>query len=59
MTADAMRIALVIEAGGGGASRHVMDLAGALRDRGHHVHLVYSAVRADARRGALYAVPGL
>ncbi len=44
-----MRICLVIEAGGGGASRHVMDLATAFGQRGHHVHLIYSPVRADAR----------
>lgn len=49
MTGSPMRICLVIEAGGGGASRHVMDLAGALSQRGHYVHLIYSAVRADAR----------
>ncbi|KQN90926.1 hypothetical protein ASE95_11610 [Sphingomonas sp. Leaf231] len=48
-TAAALRICLVIEAGGGGASRHVMDLAGAFQQRGHHVHLIYSPVRADAR----------
>lgn len=44
-----LRICLVIEAGGGGASRHVMDLAGELQRRGHYVHLIYSAVRADPR----------
>lgn len=44
-----MKICLVIEAGGGGASRHVLDLASELPRRGHHVRLIYSDVRADAR----------
>ena len=48
-TGAPLRICLVIEAGGGGASRHVLDLAGAFQARGHHVHLIYSAVRAEAR----------
>lgn len=47
--ADRLRICLVIEAGGGGASRHVIDLAGELQKRHHHPHLIYSAVRADPR----------
>lgn len=49
LTTRPLRISLVIEAGGGGASRHVLDLAGAFQRRGHHVHLLYSAIRADAR----------
>lgn len=44
-----MRLCLVIEAGGGGAGRHVIDLAGEMTRRGHHVHLIYSDVRAEPR----------
>lgn len=44
-----MRICLVIESGGGGAGRHVLDLARELPLRGHAVAVIYSAVRAEAR----------
>ncbi|MEH3102705.1 MAG: glycosyltransferase family 4 protein [Sphingomonas phyllosphaerae] len=44
-----LRICLVIEAGGGGAGRHVLDLARALHGRGHDVHLIYSPHRAEPR----------
>lgn len=54
-----MRICLVIEAGGGGAGRHVTDLASHLSRRGHDVHLIYSAVRAEPRFLAeIAALPG-
>lgn len=42
-----MRICLVLEASGGGAGRHVLDLSRGLITRGHDVHLVYSPVRAE------------
>jgi glycosyltransferase involved in cell wall biosynthesis len=42
-----MRICLVLEASGGGAGRHVLDLSRGLISRGHDVHLVYSPVRAE------------
>jgi glycosyltransferase involved in cell wall biosynthesis len=45
--ATQMRICLVLEASGGGAGRHVLDLSRGLIARGHDVHLVYSPVRAE------------
>ncbi|WP_293968685.1 glycosyltransferase [Sphingomonas sp.] len=42
-----MRICLVLEASGGGAGRHVLDLSRGLVARGHAVHIVYSPVRAE------------
>lgn len=42
-----MRICFVLEASGGGAGRHVLDLSRGLVARGHEVHLVYSPVRAE------------
>jgi glycosyltransferase involved in cell wall biosynthesis len=42
-----MRICLVLEASGGGAGRHVLDLSRGLIARGHDVHLVYSPIRAE------------
>jgi glycosyltransferase involved in cell wall biosynthesis len=39
----------VIEAFGGGAGRHVLDLAKTLHRRGHDVHLIYSPHRAEPR----------
>jgi len=42
-----MKVLLVLEATLGGASRHVLDLADGLLDRGMEVHLVYSTLRAD------------
>ena len=43
-----LRILLVLEACGGGAGRHVVDLARGLLRRGHDVSLLYSPCRADA-----------
>jgi glycosyltransferase involved in cell wall biosynthesis len=43
-----MRILLVLEASGGGAGRHVVDLADGLLARGHDVALIYSPLRAEA-----------
>ena len=43
-----MRILLVLEACGGGAARHVADLAEGLLAAGHNVSLIYSPLRADA-----------
>lgn len=42
------KILLVIETGGGGSGRHVIDLMRELSTREHDVHLIYSAVRIDA-----------
>ena len=42
-----LRILLVIETCGGGSGRHLVDLAGGLLRRGHHVCLIYSPARAD------------
>jgi len=46
--AERLRIVLLLEAAGGGAGRHVLDLARALVDRGHEVHLLYSRERAES-----------
>jgi glycosyltransferase involved in cell wall biosynthesis len=43
-----VRILLVLEAAGGGAGRHVVDLASGLLARGHDVTLIYSPLRAEA-----------
>ena len=43
----ALRILLVTEASSAGVGRHVIDLARGLGERGHEVHLVYSARRID------------
>ncbi len=43
-----MKICLVIETGGGGAGRHVIDLARHFASRGHEVSVIYSPVRAEA-----------
>lgn len=43
-----MRVLLIIEAAGGGTGRHLVDLARALHDDGHDVHVVYSARRAES-----------
>ncbi|WP_406693554.1 glycosyltransferase [Singulisphaera sp. Ch08] len=42
-----LRILLIAEACGGGAGRHVLDLAEGLRDRGCEVHLISSPHRMD------------
>lgn len=42
------KILLVIETGGGGSGRHVVDLIRELSNRGHNIHLLYSAIRIDA-----------
>jgi|SRR5579862_1874476 len=42
-----MKVLLVLEATLGGTSRHVLDLATGLLDRGIEVHLAYSTLRAD------------
>jgi aspartate aminotransferase-like enzyme len=43
------RVLLVLETSGGGAGRHVIDLARGLSDRGHEVHVVYSGTRIEQR----------
>jgi glycosyltransferase involved in cell wall biosynthesis len=42
-----MKILHLIETPGQGSGRHVIDLAEGMRDRGHEVHIVYSAIRAN------------
>ena len=42
-----MRILLVLEASLGGTSRHILDLASGLLERGEQVHLIYSPLRVD------------
>jgi glycosyltransferase involved in cell wall biosynthesis len=52
------RILLAIEAAGGGAGRHVIDLAAGLIRRNHNVCLVYSPDRAEAKfQQALDSLP--
>jgi glycosyltransferase involved in cell wall biosynthesis len=43
-----VKICLVIETGGGGAGRHVIDLARHFASRGHAVTVIFSPVRAEA-----------
>ncbi|MGB5347191.1 MAG: glycosyltransferase [Woeseia sp.] len=43
-----LKILLVIETGGAGSGRHVVDLARALSSQGHRVSVVYSPRRADS-----------
>lgn len=45
---SSLRIDLVLESGGGGSGRHVLDLFGGLIRRGHDARLILSMVRADA-----------
>ncbi len=47
-----LRILLVLEAAGGGAGRHVLDLARELLRRNHNVCLAWSPDRADSRFAA-------
>lgn len=44
---DRLRILLVIEPGGGGSVRHLLDLAGGLLRLGHDVEIVYTRSRAE------------
>ncbi|MGE5756003.1 MAG: glycosyltransferase, partial [Planctomycetaceae bacterium] len=41
------KVLMITEAAGGGAGRHVLDLAEGLLARGHDVHLIYSPRRLD------------
>jgi len=55
-----LRVMLAMEAAGGGAARHVLDLAEGLLRRDHEVLLVYSSARAeDWCRKAIQAMSGL
>jgi len=55
-----MRAMLVLEAAGGGAGRHVLDLIGGLLQRNHSVALAYSADRAEAAfESRLASLPGV
>ncbi len=42
-----MKILMVIETGGGGSGRHIIDLVTGLVARGHEVHVVHSPLRAE------------
>jgi glycosyltransferase involved in cell wall biosynthesis len=44
---DRVHVMMVLETGGGGAARHVVDLTRGLIDRGYCVTLAYSAKRAE------------
>lgn len=44
-----LRILQIIEPSGGGSGRHFIDLCGGLSERGHHVHAIFSPVRAEER----------
>lgn len=46
--ANALNILLVIETGGAGSGRHVVDLATKFSANGHHVSVIYSALRAES-----------
>lgn len=46
--AGSLRILQVLEPSGGGSGRHFLDLCKGLARRGHHVHAIYSPVRAEA-----------
>ncbi len=45
---DSMTVVHVLEPGGGGAMRHVLDLAAAQARAGWRVHIVYSPIRMEA-----------
>ena len=45
---EPLKILLVLEAAGGGAGRHVIDLARCLHENGHIVHLAYSPLRMES-----------
>lgn len=42
-----LRVLQVLEPSGGGSGRHFLDLCKGLTRRGHHVHAIYSPVRAE------------
>ncbi|MDH3510617.1 MAG: glycosyltransferase [Gammaproteobacteria bacterium] len=59
-TGTRLRVLLAMEAAGGGAARHVLDLAEGLLHRDHEVCLVYSPDRAeDWCRQAIQAMPAM
>jgi len=43
-----MKILEIIETGGGGSGRHILDLVSGLIAQGHDVHVVHSPLRAEA-----------
>jgi len=45
---DSLTIVHLLEPGGGGSMRHVLDLAGAQARAGHRVHIIYSPLRLEA-----------
>ncbi len=54
-----MKILKIIETGGGGSGRHILDLTRGLIERGHEVHIVHSPLRAEpAFEQRLMALPG-
>lgn len=59
-TVRRLRVLIAMEAAGGGAARHVIDLAEGLLKRNHEVLLVYSSERAeDWCSKAIETMPGL
>jgi glycosyltransferase involved in cell wall biosynthesis len=57
---DRVHVLMVLETGGGGAARHVVDLSRGLIDRGYCVTLAYSAKRAEPSfLEEIHAVPDL
>ncbi len=54
-----MKILKIIETGGGGSGRHILDLTRGLIARGHEVHIVHSPLRAEpVFEQRLMALPG-
>ena len=43
-----MKVLEIIETGGGGSGRHILDLVSGLITKGHDVHVVHSPLRAEA-----------
>ncbi len=47
MIDEPLKILMVIETGGGGSGRHIIDLVTGLVARGHELHVVHSPLRAE------------
>ena len=43
-----MKILIVLETGGGGSGRHILDLVSGLIAKGHNVHVIHSPLRAES-----------
>jgi len=58
--AEHLKILMLLETGGGGSGRHVIDLARGCLERGHVVHLIYSNIRIDPGfEESINDIPGL